>query len=322
MHLKCIFHDYFFTLLEGGRTMFTCLLVLNKSSLYILIIIIIVIRLLSPTLPCTYISRPRFCVFCTVRWQTLNVLLYCGSGPKKKWHFDEERRFTRQNVTLRCFATPAVHNKLEALVKTLSAEWRLLCVVPPALLWVNSSFLLKEVHEKCGFTAAPKSKSMVHVLHSATVHVSDIAAFAVGNRFQVQDRNLWSGSGSTLCTSLFGSCDHCNMLWVFFFSCVFFFFFSFFSLPVHLMNMATRSKRLFPEQDALEKTPTVPHSLIVSSDHVPRLETTLLMLFAETTSFSPTLTCWNHHILLFCHFPFSLPLVSFLNSFTILDCPI
>lgn len=161
MHLKCIFHDYFFTLLEEGRTMFTCLLVLDKSSLYILIIII-VIRLPSPTLLCMYISRQRFCVFCTVRRQTLNVLLYCGSGPWKKvtlwWR---KTRFTRQNVTLRCFATPAVHNKLVALVKTLSAEWRLLCVVPPALLWVNSSFLLKEVHEKCGFTAAPKSKSMI-----------------------------------------------------------------------------------------------------------------------------------------------------------------
>lgn len=65
MHLKCIFHDYFFTLLDEGRTVFSRLLVLDKTSLYILIIIIIIIvvRLPSPTLLCMYISRPRLCVF-------------------------------------------------------------------------------------------------------------------------------------------------------------------------------------------------------------------------------------------------------------------
>lgn len=114
-----------------------------------------------------------------------------------------------------------------------------------------------------------------------------------------------------------GHVTRCGMLWVFFLSCIFFFFFSFFSpffsLPVHLMNMATRCKR---EHDAHDEAPTGPHLLVIGGGRDPRLETRLLMLFTETTSFSPTLTCWNHHILLFCHFPFSLPLISFLNCFT------
>lgn len=93
MHLKCIFHDYFFTLLEEGRTMFTGLLVLDKSSLYILIIVIIILIALL-CYACIHHAHVSVS-FCAVRRQTLNVLLYCGPGPRKKksdFDFDEERR--------------------------------------------------------------------------------------------------------------------------------------------------------------------------------------------------------------------------------------
>lgn len=68
---------------------------------------------------CMYISRPRLCVFRTVR--TLNVLLYCGSGPRK--NFDEERHDSHDKMRLSDVSRlSAVHNKLVALVKTLCAE--------------------------------------------------------------------------------------------------------------------------------------------------------------------------------------------------------
>lgn len=279
--------------------------------------------LCSTNLHCIY-SSSSLCYACTYHAHvSVSFALWDGKlwtccftvdqDQKKVRHFDEERHDSHDKMWLSDVSWLRLYIINLKLLSKCSLQNDVCCVLCRRLCCESTaaSFWKKRMKSAVSLQRL-RVKVWLHVLHSATMHVSDFDVFAVRNPFQMQDRNLWSGSGLTLCTSVFRSCDPPQHVVAFLFELRFLFlFFSFFSLPVHLMNMATHSKRLFPVQDALEKAPTVPHSLIISDSHDPHLETRILMLFTETTSFSLTLTCWNHHILLFCHFPFSLPLISF-----------
>lgn len=92
--------------------------------------------------------------------------------------------------------------------------------------------------------AVPCSRGDASCLHSRCMSKTFYRlSVKVGDLFQVQDRNLRGSSDSSMCSSLFVSCDLFVGLWAAYVPPLIFA-----RLPVYHLSMATHAKLIFPEQ--------------------------------------------------------------------------